>query len=217
MQVRSSTLNLPIYREKKTKIIDSNTLVHSEWKLHVTICSYLLVLCARGGLTWVIADSVGLSTYTHTHTSAPPPWTHMAECHRFLWSNWSWLKIKVQRCTVSLSVFNDCRAYVGRSQCLSCTHFCILLIVAFLLIRSGLINQGLIDPIMKSMMWNRLLWVCVCMCVYVNTHTLRFRPAINLTTNFMCAFNFNKREKIQHCTFESPPTTLPTSNLLWVH
>lgn len=43
--------------------------------------------------------------------------------------------------------------------------FAFWLIAAFLSILSRLINQDLIDPIMKSMMWNRSL----CECVRVNT------------------------------------------------
>lgn len=161
LKVNSGTVNLHIYKEKNKNLLHKTVLLsihsHTPWKLHVMVCSYLL-LCARGridlGYCW-------LCRAEYTHECQPPP-PHTPECHRFLWSNWSRLKIKVQHCTVSLSVFNDCCTHVGRRECLSCTHFSILLIAEFLLILSGLINQGLIDLIMKSMMWNRLLCESVC-------------------------------------------------------
>lgn len=85
------------------------------------------------------------ATVIHSHT---PRKRHVMVCSylRLLCARGRihWLLLPLQACVHTHTH--------TRVSSLSCTHSCILLIVAFLLIPSGLINPGVIDPIMKRMM-----------------------------------------------------------------
>ncbi len=92
---------------------------------------------------------------------------------------WSWVEIKCQWCSHSLSIFKDyfvCTVCVCvRERVCVCVCVCLyadlfslmhLADCSFLSIHFKPINQNLIDLIRKCMMWKKMV-VCVCVCFYM--------------------------------------------------